>query len=132
MRMIAALDDKDVEKLKDACHEEAGRRGREATIAIVDPAGHPFYIERPVGNGPNTVEMAIAKARTAALRGRPSATLVARVKEHPGWLMAPNYLCIEGGAPVLVDGECLGGVGVSGIDVDDEPVALYGAKALSA
>ena len=46
-----------------------------------------------------------------------------RVKERPGWLMFPNSLAMAGGVPLFFDGECVGGVGVSGIADDDEKVA---------
>jgi glc operon protein GlcG len=122
------LDESDVEKIVKACKTAAKEKGRRATIAVVDQAGHLLYLERPEVNGVNTAEMAMMKARTAALRGRPSASFGERVKEKPGFLMAPNYLGAEGGIPLFHEEECIGGVGVSGIDHDDEPIAIVGAK----
>lgn len=52
-------------------------------------------------------------------------------KSATGALMVPNCLGVPGGVPVIYDGECLGGVGVSGIDLDDEPVARAGADAFA-
>jgi uncharacterized protein GlcG (DUF336 family) len=76
------------------------------------------------------VEIATRKARTAAFRERPSSALEERVKEQPGWLMFPNGLAMSGGVPLFHDGECVGGIGVSGIATDDEAVAKVGAEAL--
>ena len=45
--------------------------------------------------------------------------------------MVPNCLGVEGGVPIIFEGECLGGVGVSGIDYDDEKVAQAGADAFT-
>ena len=42
--------------------------------------------------------------------------------------MSPNYLGVEGGHPLLFEDVCVGGIGVSGIDKDDEPVAKAGAE----
>jgi uncharacterized protein GlcG (DUF336 family) len=43
-------------------------------------------------------------------------------------MMAPNYLGVPGGIPLFHQKECVGAVGVSGIDRDDEPVAISGAQ----
>ena len=129
MRRKPCLTTDDVLKMVAACKEHGTRIKREPTIAVVDAGGHLLHLERPDRNGVNTVEMATLKARTAALRGRPSAAFAARVKERPGFLAVPNCLGVEGGIPVIFEDECLGGVGVSGIDHDDEPVAKAGAEA---
>jgi hypothetical protein len=60
------------------------------------------------------------KARTAVLRGRPSSAFATRVRERPGFLLVSNCLGVDGGVPILFDGGCLGGIGVSGIGQDDE------------
>ena len=80
-------------------------------------------------DGVNTCELATLKARTAALRGRPSAAFAQRVQEKVGFLMMPDLLAVEGGIPILHEKECIGAIGVSGIDQDDEPVAKAGAQA---
>lgn len=129
MRMKPALTIDDALKIAAASKAAGAKIKREPTIAVVDAGGHLLYLERPDGNGVNTVEMATLKARTAALRGRPSGAFAKRVQERAGFLMVPNCLGVEGGIPILHEKECLGGVGVSGIDHDDEPVAEAGAKA---
>src|SRR5215471_1987592 len=116
MRRKPCLTTQDVLKMVAAAKEAGAKIKREPTIAVVDAGGHLLHLERPDRNGVNTVEMATLKARTAALRGRPSAAFASRVKERPGFLMVPNCLGVDGG-------------GVSGIDHDDEPVAKSGAEA---
>jgi glc operon protein GlcG len=74
--------------------------------------------------------MATLKARTAALRARPSSAFAKRVAERPGFLAVPNCLGVPGGIPVVFEEECIGGVGVSGIGENDEPVAQAGADAM--
>jgi uncharacterized protein GlcG (DUF336 family) len=130
MRNKPCLTLADAQRMAAACREAATRHDQEATIAIVDDGGHLIYLERPDQHRPNAVEMATLKARTAALRARPSSTLEERVKERPGFLMVPNVLAVRGGVPVFYGGECVGGVGISGIDVNDEAVAAAGADAL--
>jgi uncharacterized protein GlcG (DUF336 family) len=129
MRLKPSITTEDVLKMVAAAKEAGARIERQPTIAVVDAGGHLLHLERPDRNGVNTVEMSTLKARTAALRGRPSSAFEARVKDRPGFMMVPNCLGVEGGVPILHEGECLGGVGVSGIDHDDEKIAKVGADA---
>jgi glc operon protein GlcG len=121
----------DVYRMAEAARMEAAKRKLEGTIAIVDASGALMYLERPDRQSTNSVEIATLKARTAAFRERPSSALESRVKEQPGWLMFPNGLPMSGGIPLFHDGECVGGIAVSGIAHDDEPVAQAGADALA-
>jgi uncharacterized protein GlcG (DUF336 family) len=132
MRQKPCLSDDDVEQIVAAAKKYAAKIKRKPTIAVVDEAGHVLYLERPDVNGVNTVEMALAKGRTAAYRGRPSSAFGKRVRERIEALTAPNYCGVPGGVPILYEAFCLGGVGVSGIDHDDEPVAEAGAKGFEA
>jgi uncharacterized protein GlcG (DUF336 family) len=121
----------DAYKIAEAVRAAAAKRkAGAATIAIVDSGGHLLYLERPDRQSPNSVEIATLKARTAAFRERPSSALEERVKEQPGWLMFPNGLAMSGGVPLFHDGECVGGIGVSGIATHDEVVAKAGAEVL--
>jgi glc operon protein GlcG len=129
MRRRPCLTLDDVLNIAAACKQAGAAIKREPTVAVVDAGGHLLYLERPDRNGVLSIEMATLKARTAALRGRPSSALATRVKESPGFLMMPNCLGVEGGVPLLFEDECLGGVGVSGIDFDDERVAQAGSAA---
>ncbi|MDE0029337.1 MAG: heme-binding protein [Deltaproteobacteria bacterium] len=131
MRSKFSLTLEDVHRIVAACRREAGRAGRAATIAVVDGSGVLMYLERPDDQPVNSVDMATGKARTAAFRERPSSSLEARVKERPGFLTYPNAIAVTGGVPLIYQGQCVGGVGVSGIADDDEVVAKAGAEALA-
>jgi uncharacterized protein GlcG (DUF336 family) len=120
----------DVYRMADAARTQAAKKNLEGTIAIVDDGGHLLFLERPDRQSPNSVDVATMKARTAAFRERPSSALQQRVKDEPGWLMFPNALPMTGGVPLFYEGECVGGIAVSGIAHDDEPVAQAGADAL--
>ena len=127
MRNKLCLSLEDVRKIVAACQAEADRRDAQGTIAVVDEGGQLLYLERPDGQVPSSIEMAVGKARTAAMRGRPSAALEERVQSRPGFLTFPNAIAVRGGVPVFYEGLCVGGVGVSGIGENDEPVAAAGA-----
>ena len=131
MRLKPCLTSDDVAKMVAAAKQEAAKRGLSPTIAVVDTGGDLLFLERPDTNGVNTVEMATGKARTAAFRERPSRALEERVKERPGFLMTPNQIGVRGGVPLFYKEECVGGIGVSGIGNDDEPIAEAGAKAFN-
>jgi glc operon protein GlcG len=130
MRDKPQLTLQDAQMLAAAARAAATQQGVEATIAIVDFGGHLLYLERPDLQSPNSVEVATLKARTAAFRERPSSNLEQRVKDQPGWLMFPNGLAMGGGVPLFYRGQCVGGIGVSGVANNDEPVAQAGADAL--
>ena len=130
MKMKPCLTLEDAKTMAAAARAEAAKRNCEAVIAVVDRAGDLMYLERPDDHSANSVEMATGKARTAAFRERPSSALEERVKDRPGFLMTPNQIGVRGGVPVFYKGECVGGVGVSGVGQDDEPVAKAGAEAL--
>lgn len=129
MRSRWCLTSEDVKKIVAACKKETAKDHTEATIAIVDQGGDLLYLERPDSHSPIAIEMATGKARTAAFRGRPSASLEERVKDRPGFLTMPNVIAVRGGIPLFYKGECVGGVGISGLDNKDEIVAIAAAKA---
>ena len=132
MRLKPALTQEDVAVMVAACHAKERELGREGTIAIVDFGGSLLFLLRPDKQSPNSVDIATRKAQTAAYRERPSSDLESRVKDRPGWLMFPNGLAMSGGVPIFYDGECIGGIAVSGIGKDDEVVAIAGLAGFDA
>jgi glc operon protein GlcG len=131
MRNRPALTSDEVKKMMAACEAEAARNGWAVTIAIVDDAGYPLNLLRLEGAGPMSSHVALGKARTAALTRRPSQFWEERVKERPGFLRFPEILPVTGGVPVMVGIDCVGAVGVSGVQShQDEQIALAGAQAV--
>jgi glc operon protein GlcG len=130
MRNKPQLTLQDAQKLAKATRDHAQKLGLEGTIAIVDFGGHLLYLERPDLQSPNSVEVALQKARTAAFRERPSSHLEERVKQNIGWLKFPNGLPMNGGIPLFYEKHCVGGIAVSGIADNDEPAAQAGADAM--
>jgi glc operon protein GlcG len=75
-------------------------------------------------------EVSIGKARTSAMTGRPSRFFEDMVKARPAFADFPGTL-IQGGVPMMHDNECVGGIGVSGVQShEDEQIAQAGAKGL--
>lgn len=78
-----------------------------------------------------SAEVSAGKARTSALTGRPSKFFEEFVKQRPAFVAFPAGLLIQGGMPVMHGNECVGAVGVSGVQShQDEQVAQAGANAL--
>ena len=131
MRNRPALTAQDVQKMVAACKAEAAKNKWNVTIAVVDDAGSLMYLERLDGAGPMTAEVATGKAHTAAITRRPTKFWEDRLKERPAILKFPGNLPIQGGVPVMYQGECVGAIGVSGVQShEDEQVANAGIAAL--
>jgi uncharacterized protein GlcG (DUF336 family) len=132
MRSRPALTASDVQKMAAACKAEAEKHKWSVTIAVVDDAGHLLYLERLDGAGPMTAEVATSKASTAAIWRRPTKFWEDRIKERPVFLKFPGNLPIQGGVPIIHQGDCVGAIGVSGVQShEDEQIANAGIAALA-
>ena len=103
------------------------------TIAIVDDGGHLLWLQRLDGAAPISAHIAPSKARTAALGRRDSKVYEDMVNQgRVSFLSAPVIDgLLEGGVPVMVDGQCVGAVGVSGAkSSEDVQIARAGIAAL--
>ncbi len=117
----------DIEKAIAACKTEAERNKWNVSIAIVDDGGFLLHFDRMDGAPPISAEVAIGKARTAALTKRPSKFFEDRVKERPAFANFPAGILIQGGVPILCRNECVGAIGVLGVQShEDEQVAQAG------
>lgn len=131
MRTKPALTASDVQKMMAACRAEAAKNKWPVSIAVVDDAGFLLALERMDGAGPMTAEVAEQKAATSARTRRPSKFWEERAKERPGFLRFPDNLPIQGGIPLMHQNECVGAIGVSGVQShEDEQVATAGAAVL--
>ncbi len=131
MRQKPCLTSSDVYKMAAACKAEAEKNKWNVTIAIVDDAGILLHLDRLDGASAPTAEVATAKAKTSAITRRPSKFWEDRIKDRPAFLNFPGVLQIQGGLPILHQGECVGAIGVSGVQShEDEQVAKAGIDAL--
>jgi uncharacterized protein GlcG (DUF336 family) len=113
----------------------ATERGFAVTIAVADDGGHLLGLLRLDGAAPVSAAIAVSKARTAALGRRESKVYEDMVNGgRAAFVTAPLIDgLLEGGVPVLVEGECVGAVGVSGVkSSEDAEVARAGIAAISA
>jgi glc operon protein GlcG len=116
-----------------AAEAEANKRGSTVVIVVVDDAGHVLLLERLDNTQVASVEVGIGKARTAAIFRRPSKDFEDQVRNgRVAALALPGATPLQGGVPLLVGGQVVGAIGVSGnTPQEDEDIAKAGAAALS-
>lgn len=125
----------DVRRIAAAAEAHAVANGWAVAIAICDAGGHPLWLQRLDGTAPISAHIAPAKARTAALGRRESKVYEDVINQGRfSFLSAPELEgMLEGGVPVIVDGQCIGAVGVSGVkSSEDAQIARAGIAALGA
>lgn len=123
----------DVKRIAAAAEAEALQNRWAVSIAIVDDGGHLLWQQRLDGAAPLSSHIAPAKARTAALGRRESKVYEDMINQgRYSFLSAPLLEgMLEGGVPVVVDGHCIGAVGVSGVkSSEDAQIAQAGIAAL--
>ena len=123
----------DVKKIAAAAEAEAKANNWAVAIAIVDAGGHLMWFQRLDGVAPISSTIAPAKARSAALGSRESKIYEDIVNNGRfSFLSVPgDFAFLEGGVPVMVDGFCIGAVGVSGVkSTEDAQIAKAGIAAL--
>lgn len=135
MQNKPSLTHEDCLRIGAAAVAEARTNGWAVSIAIVDDGGHLLWLQRLDGAAPLSSHIAPAKARTAALGRRESKVYEDMINQgRTSFLSAPVLEgMLEGGVPVLVDGQCAGAVGVSGVkSSEDAQIARAGIAALAA
>ena len=132
MRNRPALTADDAHKMMAACKTEATKNKWNVTIAIVDDSGAALLVERMDGAGPISAQVAMGKARTSAATKRPTKFWEDRVKEKPAFVTFPSGgVLFQGGLPIMYQGECVGAIGVSGVQShEDEQIAKAGIDTL--
>ncbi len=129
MRTLNALTLDDAKRIAEAAQAEADRHRWPIVIAIVDSGGHLLYFQRDQAQL-GSIDVAIQKAKAAALFKRPTQFWESIVSEgRQSYLVMPGMLPIEGGLPLILDGHCLGAIGVSGVtSVQDGQIAAAGVS----
>lgn len=134
MRQKPELQLQDIKRIAAAAEAEALQHGWAVSIAIVDDGGHLLWLQRLDGAPPVSAHIAPAKANTAAIGRRESRIYEETINQgRVSFLSAPTLQgMLEGGVPILVDGHCLGAVGVSGVkSTEDAQIARAGIAALT-
>jgi len=134
MKMRPMLTLEDCKKISGAAEAEAKKNNWNVCIAVLDDGGHLLHLVRMDGATPANSRIAIEKGRTAAESRRSSAMWEERIKAgRTAMLGMPGITPVQGGLPIVVDGQCVGGVGVSGVQShEDEQIAKAGIDTVSA
>lgn len=130
MRMKPAITLDDAKTMLAAGEAEASRNGWEVVIAILNDGGRIVAVHRMDGARPGNDDFALAKANTSAMTCRPSEVWERRVEgTHRAYLTFP-FMSVQGGLPIIIDGDLIGAIGVSGVMSDqDEQIAAAAIKA---
>ena len=123
----------DVRAIAAAAEAEANKNQWAVTLAVVDDGGHLLWLQRLDGAAPISAEIAPAKARTSALGRRESKIYEDMINGgRVSFLSAPVLQgMLEGGVPIIVEGQVVGAVGVSGVkSTEDAQIARAGIAAL--
>ena len=133
MKNTYVLESADIKAIAAAAEAEAQKNNWAVTIAIVDGGGHLLHLQRLDGAAPISAHIAPAKANTAAMGQRESKVYEDMINGgRVSFLSAPDLKgLLEGGVPIMKDGQCLGAVGVSGVkSSEDAQIAKAGIAAL--
>jgi uncharacterized protein GlcG (DUF336 family) len=131
MRTKQSLTLADVKTMMAACETKAAANKWAVAISIVDDGGFLLGFARMDGAPVVTAEVSMGKARASAMTRRPSKFFEDRIKERPAFLNFPAGILLQGGVPVTFQNECVGAIGVSGVQShEDEEVAQAGASAI--
>jgi glc operon protein GlcG len=116
-----------------ASEAEAAKRGLGVVIVVVDDAGTVIELSRMDTAQIASVNVGIGKARTAAIYRRPSRVFEEQIRDgRIAALALADATPLQGGIPIVINGQVVGAVGVSGDSPQvDEDIAIAGAKAIS-
>ena len=127
------LESADVKLIAAAAEAEALKNQWAVTIAIVDDGGHLLWLQRLDGAAAVSAHIAPAKAHTAAMGRRESKIYEDTINQGRTSVLSAPVLAgmLEGGVPIMKDGQCLGAVGVSGVkSAEDAQIARAGIAAI--
>ncbi len=133
MKTKPILEAADVKTIGAAAEAEAIKNNWAVTIAIVDDGGHLLWLQRLDGAAPISAHIAPAKANTAAIGRRESKVYEDMINGgRVSFLSAPALKgLLEGGVPIVKDGQVVGAVGVSGVkSTEDAQIARAGIAAI--
>lgn len=134
MKTKPALTFDDCKKILAAAEAHAMKNQWAVCIAVVDDGGHLLSFQRLDGCAVSSVAFAQGKAYSAAIRKRPTKNDEEMVNNgRVSALSMPGITFLEGGLPIVIGGEVIGAVGVSGVkSSDDALIAQAGIDALTA
>lgn len=122
----------DTRRMAAAAEAEAKANQWAVSIAIVDDGGHLLWLQRLDGAPPISAQIAPGKAQTAAVGRRESKVYEDMINGgRVSFLSVPLTATLEGGVPIVVEGQVVGAIGVSGVkSTEDAQIARAGIAAL--
>jgi uncharacterized protein GlcG (DUF336 family) len=129
--MKPALTLDDAKKLLAVAEEEARRNNWEVVVAILNDGGRIVAVHRMDGARPGNDQIAIAKANTSVMTCRPSVVWERWIEgRHKAYATFP-FIAAQGGLPIIIDGDVIGAIGVSGVKAaQDEQIAMAAIQAV--
>ena len=118
----------DAEFLLEKAHQYAIQQQFNVSIAIVDETGNLLAMKRMDGASPMTANLCVEKAKCSAISGRPSKLFEDIIKNgQMGFLTLDSFSgMLEGGEPILYEGQLVGAVGISGVkSFEDAAIAQW-------
>ncbi len=122
----------DAQRIADAAQARAVQDNWNVVIVVADAGGHLLSLRRMDGTQTGSIEVAIRKAESSVLFKRPTKALqdLIAVENFTAVLSLKNVTAVEGGVPILHDGQVIGSVGVSGVTAaQDGIIAAAGVAA---
>jgi len=131
MRTKPAITLDDAKKLLASAEAEAVRNKWEVVIAILNDGGRIVAVHRMDGARPGNDDIALAKAKTSAMTCRPSVVWEKWIEgPHKAYATFP-FIAAQGGLPIIIDGDLIGAIGVSGVkSYEDEQIAMAAIQAV--
>jgi len=117
---VTVLNEAGAQIVLKAAEESGQQKSAPSAIAVVDPAGDLLAFQRMDGVRPDSVDLAIQKARTAARLRRSTAEIEANVNQGRTAFVTAGIAALRGGMPVLLDGQVVGAVGVAGLSKETD------------
>lgn len=122
----------DARTIAAAAEQEAARNGWSVTIALCDDGGHLLWLQRMDHAPLMSAQVAPEKARTCVLTGKPSKVFEEMVNNGRYAALRLPVVPLEGGEPIVIDGQLAGAIGVSGVKAgEDAQVARAGVAAIT-
>src|SRR5918994_2076766 len=132
---VPALTQEGAKFAAEAVGAAAAKRGVAPVVSAVDAGGALIYLHRPDGAQVASVDVTTDKARTAAIYRRPSKDFEEQASGgRPSALHLARAVPLQGGVPIVIDGEVVGAVGVSGAASadEDQELAVLAAESVAA
>lgn len=132
MHSRLTLDTHEINALLDAAIAEAALHEWNVSVAVVDDGGHLLAFRRLAGASVSSAQIAIDKARSAAITRRPTRFFAEMLSGGvPGASSLAGVIPMTGGLPLVQGDQCLGGIAASGVSAQfDEQIAAAGIRAI--